>query len=101
MSADERRSFPGALCFLLASSRCTVLGRRSSPTRWRSLLGIDTEDIPGDSGHLAYKHVLQQDVSRQIYRQNFRDTERNLRRRVEIWKDICLLHQPRSFTAGP
>ncbi len=42
------------------------------------LLQSDIEDILRDPGHLAYRNVLRQDVSRQLYRQKFQEAERML-----------------------
>ena len=42
------------------------------------LLQLDIEDILRDPGHLAYRTVLRQDVSRRLYRQKFQEAERML-----------------------
>ncbi len=43
------------------------------------LLESDIEDILKDPGHLAYRNVLRQDVSRRLYHQKFQETERMLK----------------------
>ncbi|KAK4141814.1 uncharacterized protein C8A04DRAFT_13778 [Dichotomopilus funicola] len=42
------------------------------------LLGSDIEDILRDPSHLAYRNVLKQDVSRQMYRQKFQEAKRKV-----------------------